>query len=66
MGGVMVSTPPCQEEGQADVYLPDAKYSHPYEEGPLPSVEGWLHTLVVPEMTTTTKTRVDSNQTVTT
>ena len=28
-------------------------------------VEGWLHTPVAPEMMTTTKTRVDSNQTVT-
>ena len=58
--------PPCQEEGQEDVYLPDAEYSHPCEEGPLLPIEGWLHTLIATESMTTTKTRVDSNQTVTT
>ena len=40
------------------------EYSHPYKEGPLPPREGWLHTLVAPESMTTTKTGVDSNQTV--
>ena len=45
-GGVkQVSTPPCQEEGQACICLPDVEYSHPHEEGPSPPVEGWLHTL---------------------
>ena len=42
------------------------EYSQPYEEGPLPSVEGWISTLIAPKMMTTTKTRVDSNQTATT
>ena len=27
------------------VYLPDAEYSQPPEEGPSPPVEGWLHNL---------------------
>ena len=27
------------------VYPPDVEYSHPPEEGPLPPMEGWLHTL---------------------
>ena len=27
------------------VYLPDVEYLHLPEEGPLPPVEGWLHTL---------------------
>ena len=63
LGGVVVSTPPCQEEEQADVYLPNAEYSQPYKEGPLPPVEGWLHTLIAPESMMTTKTEVDNNQT---
>ena len=58
--------PLCWEEGQADIYLPDVEYSHPYEEGPLPPIEGWLNTLIAPEMMTTTRTGVDNNQTVTT
>ena len=38
--------PPCQEEQETTpVYLSDMEYSHPPEEGPLPPVEGWLHTL---------------------
>ena len=41
MGGVMGKYPPCQEEGQTGVFLPDMEYSYPYKEGPL-SVEGWL------------------------
>ena len=39
-GGVMGKYPPCQEEGWAYVYLPDAEYSHPYEERPLLPIEG--------------------------
>ena len=35
-----VSTPPCQEEGWAYIYLPDVEYSHPQDEGPSPPVEG--------------------------
>ena len=38
------------------------EYSHPYEEGPLLPVEGWLQTLKAPELMTTTKTKVDDNQ----
>ena len=45
-GGVnWVSTPQCQEEGQAYVYPHDAEYSHPQDKGPSPPVEGWLPTL---------------------
>ena len=45
-GGVKwVSTPLCQEEGQVYIYLPDVEYSHQQDEGPLPPIEGWLHTL---------------------
>ena len=63
MGGVMVSTPPCQEEGQTGVCLLDVEYSHPYEEGPSLLVEGWLHTLVMwNESTTTTKTGINKYQ----
>ena len=52
--------------GWVDVYLPDVEYSQPYEEGPSLPIEGWLHTLVAPESTTTTKNRVDNNHTVAT
>ena len=34
--------------------------------GTLATHRGWLHTLIAPESMTTTKTRIDSNQTVTT
>ena len=64
MGGVMGKYPSMF--GRAYVYLPDVEYSHPYKEGPLLPLEGWLHTLVAPELMTTTKNGVDSNQTVTT
>ena len=40
-----VSTPLCQEEGWACIYLPDAEYSCPHKGGPLPPIQGWLHTL---------------------
>ena len=37
---------PCKEEQDTPpVYLSDTEYSHPPEDGPLPPVEGWLHTL---------------------
>ena len=49
-----------------DVYFPDVEYSHPHEEGPLPPVGGVFITLVATESMTITKTRVDSNQTITT
>ena len=44
-GMKQVSTPPCQEEGWACIYLPDAEYSHTHKEGPSPPIEGWFHTL---------------------
>ena len=45
-GGVnRVSTPPCQEEGLAYVYLPDAEYFHPQDAGPSLPVERWPPTL---------------------
>ena len=47
-----------------NVFLLDAEYSHPYEEGPLLPLDGWLHTLIMPwnESTTTTKTGINKNQ----
>ena len=44
------------------VCLPDAEYSHPPEEGPLPPVEGWLHTLHPKgrETKISQETRIDS------
>ena len=38
------------------------EYSHPHEEGPSPHIEGWLHTLIAPELMTTLKTRVEDSQ----
>ena len=50
-GGMMMS-----------VYLPDVEYSHPPEEGPLPPIEGWLHTLHSKgrETKVSQETRIDS------
>ena len=44
-GSEMGKYPPCQEEGQAYVYLPDVEYSHPHDEGPSLPIERWLHPL---------------------
>ena len=60
-----VSTPPCQEGGQAGVFLPDVEYSHLHEEGPLPLAERRLYTLIAPnEMITRTrgKPELDDSQ----
>ena len=37
--------PPHQEGMTTPVYLSDAECSHPPKEGPLPPIEGCLHTL---------------------
>ena len=63
----MVSSPPCQEEGQTGVPLPDTEYSYPYKEGPLPPVKGWLYILIAPnESTSIPETRIKKNQNSTT
>ena len=57
-----VSTCLCQEEGQVNICLPDAEYSHPQDEGPLPPVEGWLPTFYQGQQKTVIneETRTDS------
>ena len=44
-GGVKQVSNPMSRGMTMPVYLSDAEYSHPPEEGPLPPVEGWLYTL---------------------
>ena len=45
MGGVKWVSNPHVRKNDKVVYLPDAECSYPLKEGPLPPVEGWLHTL---------------------
>ena len=44
-GGVKWLSTPMSGGMTMPVYLPDAEYSHPPEEGPFLPIEGWLHTL---------------------
>ena len=44
-GGVKWVSTPMSKGMTMPVYLSDVEYSHPPEEGPLPPVERWLHTL---------------------
>ena len=56
-GAKWVSTPLCQEEGLACVYLPDAEYSHPHKEGPSPPIEGGF----IPSIEDNEKTEINKN-----
>ena len=61
-----MSTPHVKEEQETTpVYLSDAEYSHPPQEGPSPPVEGWLHTLhqKCQKLKTNQETRIDSQTT---
>ena len=45
MGGVKWVSNPCVRKNDNVVCLSDVECSYPPKEGPLPPVEGWLHTL---------------------
>ena len=61
-GGVKQVSTPMSGGMTMLVYLSDAEYSHPPEEGSLPPVEGWLHTLHWrwAKTKTSQETRIDS------